>query len=89
MSEDFGVYKNLQYMDLSYNRFYGEISHNWGKCTQLTTLKIVGKNISGRIPLEIGDLVQLQLLDLSSNHLVGEIPKEFRKLTYLSKLMLN
>ncbi|XP_030936246.1 MDIS1-interacting receptor like kinase 2-like [Quercus lobata] len=76
-------------MDLSYNRFYGEISHNWGKCTQLTTLKIVGNNIFGRIPLEIGDLVQLQLLDLSSNHLVGEVPKEFRKLTYLSKLMLN
>ena len=39
-------------MDLSYNRFYGEISHNWGKCTQLTTLKIDGNNISGHIPLE-------------------------------------
>ena len=76
-------------MDLSYNRFYGEISHNWGKSTQLTTLKIAGNNISGRIPPEIGDLVQLQLFDLSSNHLVGEVPKEFRKLTYLSKLMLN
>ena len=26
--EDFGVYKNLQFIDLSYNRFYGEISQN-------------------------------------------------------------
>ena len=79
----------MQYMDLSYNQFYGEISHSWGKCTQLTALKIIGSNISSGIPHEIGDLVQLQLPDLSSNRLVGEVPKEFGKLTSMLNLCLN
>ena len=76
-------------MDLSYNRFYGEISQNWSKCAQLTSLRIAGNNITGGIPLEIGDFTRLQLLDLSSNQLVGELPMEFGKLTSLQKLMLN
>jgi Leucine-rich repeat (LRR) protein len=76
-------------MGLSYNKFCGEISHNWRRCPQLTTLKIAGNNITSGIPLEIGDLVQLQSLDLSFNRLVGELPKEFGKLTSLVKLMLN
>ncbi|KAK7822932.1 putative leucine-rich repeat receptor-like protein kinase [Quercus suber] len=85
ISEDFGVYNNLQYMDLSYNRFYGEISQNWSRCPQLNTLRIAGNNITGGIPLEIGVSIQLKLLDLSSN----QIPKKFGKSTSLLKLMLN
>ena len=54
-------------MDLSYNRFYGKISHNWSRCPQVTTLRIVGNNITGSILLEMGDSTQLQLLDLSYN----------------------
>jgi hypothetical protein len=76
-------------MDLRYNRFYGEISHNWSKCPQLGALIIAGNNITGGIPPEIGNSIQLQLLDISSNQLVGMLPKEFQKLTSLSKLMLN
>ncbi|KAK9994096.1 hypothetical protein SO802_023799 [Lithocarpus litseifolius] len=76
-------------MDLSYNRFYGEISQNWSRCPQLTTLRIAGNNIIGGIPPKIGDSIQLKLLDLSSNQMVGELPKKFGKLTSLLKLMLN
>ena len=54
-------------MDLSYNRFYGEISQNWSRCPQLTTLRIAGNNITGGILPVIVDSIQLQVLDLSSN----------------------
>ena len=75
-------------MDLSYNRLYGEVSPNWGRCPQLSTLRIAGNNVTGGIPPEIGDSIQLQLLDLSSNRLVGKLPIEFGKLSLL-RLMLN
>ena len=88
-SEDFGVYRNLDYMDLSQNRFYGEILQNWSRCPQLTTLRMAGNNITEGIPPEIGDSIQLQMFDLSSNQLVGVPPKEFGKLTSLLRLMFN
>ncbi|XP_035545194.1 MDIS1-interacting receptor like kinase 2-like [Juglans regia] len=48
-----------------------------------------GNNISGSIPLEIGNCIQLHVLDFSLNHIVGAIPKELGKLTSLEKLWLN
>ena len=63
-------------MDLSYNKFYGEISQNWSRYAQLTDLRIAGNNITGAIPHEIGDFIQLQSLDLSSNQLVGSFQKK-------------
>ncbi|KAG2683175.1 hypothetical protein I3760_10G020400 [Carya illinoinensis] len=48
-----------------------------------------GNNISGSIPLEIGNWTQLHVLDFSLNHIVGAIPKELKKLTSLEKLWLN
>ncbi|KAE8715420.1 hypothetical protein F3Y22_tig00110174pilonHSYRG00381 [Hibiscus syriacus] len=89
MNEDFGVYPSLDFIGLSDNQFYGEISPKWALCNNLSTLLIAGNNITGRIPPELGDLVQLQALDHSSNHLVGEIPKELTKLTSLSRLILS
>ncbi|KAI8548254.1 hypothetical protein RHMOL_Rhmol07G0259300 [Rhododendron molle] len=89
ISEDFGVYPHLDYMDLSRNRFYGEISKNWSKCPKLQSLRMGGNNITGSIPPELGDLAQLHRLDLSSNHLTGEIPKVLGKLSSLLELYLN
>ncbi|KAI5355521.1 hypothetical protein L3X38_008416 [Prunus dulcis] len=89
ISEDFGVYPNLDFMDMSHNNLYGEISHNWGQCPNLETLRMAGNNLIGSIPPEIGNATKIHVLDLSSNHLVGLIPREFRKLSSLVKLMLN
>ncbi|KAG2675633.1 hypothetical protein I3760_12G014500 [Carya illinoinensis] len=89
ISEDFGVYPTLNYIDLSYNRLFGKISSNWGQCPQLATLKIGGNNLTGSILLEIGKLTQVHVLDLSENRIVGAIPKEIGKLTSLERLMLN
>ncbi|ONI35023.1 hypothetical protein PRUPE_1G510800 [Prunus persica] len=89
ISEDFGIYPNLHFMDVSHNNFYGEISHNWQKSPKLTTLRLAGNNLTGSIPPEIGNATQIQELDLSSNHLVGLIPMGFGRLTFLERLMLN
>ncbi|XP_058082073.1 MDIS1-interacting receptor like kinase 2-like [Magnolia sinica] len=89
VSEAFGVYPHLRYMDVSNNMLFGELSPNWGECQNLTKLQFSGNKITGRIPPEIGQLKQLGFLDLSSNHLVGEIPKEFGRLASLFNMTLN
>ena len=32
ISEVIGDWPNLEYIDLSYNKLYGELPHNWGRC---------------------------------------------------------
>ncbi|KAL7208526.1 hypothetical protein ACSBR1_030298 [Camellia fascicularis] len=89
ISEDFGLYPNLDCIDLSHNNFYGEVSRKWKKCHDLTSLKISNNNISGEIPPEIMDSTQLCLFDLSSNHLVGQIPMKLGRMVSLFNLKLD
>ncbi|XP_009340551.3 MDIS1-interacting receptor like kinase 2-like [Pyrus x bretschneideri] len=89
ISEDFGVYPNLQFVDLSYNNLSGEISGIWGQCPNLTTLRIAGNNLTGSIPSEIVNATKIQELDFSSNHLVGVVPKNLGRLTSMVNLKLN
>ncbi|CAA3000985.1 MDIS1-interacting receptor like kinase 2-like [Olea europaea subsp. europaea] len=89
VSEEFGVFPNLKFMDLSSNNFYGELLSVWGSNKRLQALKIAKNNLTGNIPPEFGRLSQLQVLDLSSNQLRGEISKEIGKLTLLLNLYLE
>ncbi|KAJ6952682.1 hypothetical protein NC653_041734 [Populus alba x Populus x berolinensis] len=89
ISEDFGVYPNLDYIDLSYNNFHGQVSTNWGKCQRLTSLKISNCHVTGVIPPELGESAALHYLDLSSNKLEGRIPNELGKLKSLFNLTLS
>ncbi|KAE8735249.1 Detected protein of unknown function [Hibiscus syriacus] len=89
VSEDLGIYPNLDYLDLSDNKLVGELSSKWGQCHNLTFLRLSNNNISGEIPSELGKATQLRVCDLSSNHLTGGIPKELGQLKFLFKLMLN
>ncbi|XVF27997.1 hypothetical protein REPUB_Repub14bG0157800 [Reevesia pubescens] len=89
LDQDFGVYPNLNYIELSYNRLKGLLSANWGECRNLEQLKVSGNMISGNIPGEFGKLSKLAVLDLSSNRLVGEIPKQLGRLTSLYYLNLS
>ncbi|XP_058110710.1 MDIS1-interacting receptor like kinase 2-like [Magnolia sinica] len=89
VSEAFGVYPHLSFMDVSNNMLFGELSPNWGECRNLTKLQLSGNMITGRLPPEIGQLMQLRVLGLSSNQLVDKIPKEFGRLTSLFNLTLN
>ncbi|KAI5569799.1 hypothetical protein BDE02_12G101400 [Populus trichocarpa] len=88
ISEAFGIYPHLNYIDLSDNELYGELSWKWQQFRSLTALIISGNRISGEIPVELGKTTHLQALHLSSNQIVGRIPKELGKLK-LIELTLN
>jgi len=49
---------------------------------QLTELNLKGNDISGEIPMKMGDLQNLIYLDLSSNQLKGKVPASLANLTF-------
>ncbi|KAE8659291.1 hypothetical protein F3Y22_tig00116964pilonHSYRG00560 [Hibiscus syriacus] len=63
--EDFGVYPSLDFIGLSDDHFYGEISPK---------PILSGNQLSGGIPLEVGSFSDLEYLDLSANRLSQSIP---------------
>ncbi|CDP11196.1 unnamed protein product [Coffea canephora] len=89
LSEMFGIYPNLNFMDLRNNDFYGGLSGNWGRCPNLAALLLADNHITGRIPSQLGNASQLQRLDLSSNNLIGKIPEQVMNLASLLNLTLQ
>ncbi|OMO57868.1 hypothetical protein COLO4_35037 [Corchorus olitorius] len=83
------IFTMLTTIDLSNNKFQGEIPVVIGKLNSLKGLNLSHNNLSGCIPSSIGDLVSLEWLDLSSNKLVGKIPQSLVDLTYLQVLNLS
>ncbi|KAK4260982.1 hypothetical protein QN277_004038 [Acacia crassicarpa] len=55
----------------------------------LQKLVISDANLTGTIPVNIGDCSALTLIDLNSNNLVGSIPSSIGKLQNLESLSLN
>ncbi|BBH10153.1 hypothetical protein Prudu_022853 [Prunus dulcis] len=62
VTDAFGVYPNLEFIDLGYNQLYD--------------FRIPSNMISGNIPPGLGKLPNMQNLDLSDNQLTGRIPVE-------------
>ncbi|KAL4557857.1 hypothetical protein LXL04_036051 [Taraxacum kok-saghyz] len=71
-------------VDISSNRFSGEIPDTIGRLTALYMLNISHNKLSGSIPQCIRNLSQLESLDMSSNKLTGEMPSALTTLTFLS-----
>ncbi|XP_057988943.1 MDIS1-interacting receptor like kinase 2-like [Hevea brasiliensis] len=76
-------------MDLTRNKFSGQISSIWKWRSQIEAIRVAGNNITGVIPPEIGNFKQPRELDLSSNHISGKIPNELGESTSLLELALN
>ncbi|XVF03670.1 hypothetical protein REPUB_Repub05bG0013400 [Reevesia pubescens] len=76
-------------IDLSNNKFQGEIPKVIGKLNSLRGLNLSHNNLNGCIPTSIENLISLEWLDISSNKLVGKIPKQLLDLTSLSFLILS
>ena len=71
-------------IDLSCNRFEGEIPDSIGTLKALHMLNLSNNILTGHIPLSIGNLTELESLDLSQNKLSGEIPQQLAQLTFLA-----
>ena len=76
-------------IDLSNNRFYGEIPNSVGNLKALIVLNLSSNNFMSHIPSSLGNLVELESLDLSRNNIFGEIPQQLTSLTFLEYLNLS
>ncbi|XP_034674488.1 receptor-like protein 9DC3 [Vitis riparia] len=76
-------------IDLSSNKFQGEIPESIGNLNSLRELNLSHNNLVGHIPSSFGNLKLLESLDLSSNKLIGRIPQELTSLTFLEVLNLS
>ncbi|XP_066164060.1 MDIS1-interacting receptor like kinase 2 [Oryza sativa Japonica Group] len=85
---EMGLHPNLVYIDMSSNKLYGQLSHRWGECAKLTTLRASNNRITGVIPSSMGKLSQLGRLDVSSNEIEGHIPPEIGNVVSLFNLSL-
>uniref|UniRef100_A0A7N2LI63 Leucine-rich repeat-containing N-terminal plant-type domain-containing protein n=1 Tax=Quercus lobata TaxID=97700 RepID=A0A7N2LI63_QUELO len=70
-------------VDLSCNKFDGEIPEVIGNLKVLHLLNLSNNFLTDRIPSSLGDLHQLESLDLSQNNLSGEIPQQLTELIFL------
>ncbi|KAK2431987.1 receptor protein 9DC3 [Trifolium repens] len=76
-------------IDLSRNKFDGEIPNVIGELHALIGLNISHNRLTGPIPHFIGNLTNLEWLDLSSNMLTSQIPAELTNLNFLAFLDLS
>ena len=71
-----GSLTNLEYLDLSNNRFDKSIPINIGNLLKLNYLNMRNKKFSHDIPVLICNLAHLPQLDLSHNWLKGKISSQ-------------
>ncbi|BAU02096.1 uncharacterized protein HKW66_Vig0117310 [Vigna angularis] len=83
------IRKDFVSIDLSENRFEGEIPNVIGELQALRALNLSHNILSGTIPQSLGNLTNLESLDLSSNMFTGMIPTELTNLNFLEVLNLS
>ncbi|XP_028057720.1 receptor-like protein 9DC3 [Camellia sinensis] len=76
-------------IDLSKNKFEGQIPQIIGKLNSIRGLNLSHNRLTGHIPTSLANLTMLEWLDLSSNKLNGEIPQQLRNLKSLEVLNLS
>jgi len=80
---------NFVSIDLSGNKFEGEIPKVIGELQALTGLNLSHNRLGGPIPQSMGNLTMLESLDLSSNMLTGRIPTELVNMKFLEVLNIS
>ncbi|KAK8571678.1 hypothetical protein V6N12_027756 [Hibiscus sabdariffa] len=67
----------------------GSLSYGGKILRNMTGINLSCNNLTGQIPLELGNLSQIYSLKLSHNNLIGGIPSTFSKLKQLESLDLS
>ncbi|GKU93599.1 hypothetical protein SLEP1_g7178 [Rubroshorea leprosula] len=70
-------------IDLSCNKFEGEIPDVLGRLKGLQLLNLSNNILVGPIPPALGNLKNIETLDLSQNKLTGSIPTQLTQLNFL------
>jgi len=78
------ILRYMSVMDLSCNRFTGEIPTEWGNLSGIIALNLSQNNLTGLIPSSFSNLKHIESLDLSHNNLKGRIPAQLVELTFLA-----
>ncbi|KAF3454481.1 hypothetical protein FNV43_RR04928 [Rhamnella rubrinervis] len=76
-------------IDLSNNKFDGEIPSSIGDLRSLIVLNLSSNSFTGTIPSSLGNLTELESLDLSKNKLIGGIPQQLENLKFLEYLNMS
>ncbi|XP_048537191.1 tyrosine-sulfated glycopeptide receptor 1-like [Triticum urartu] len=76
-------------LDLSSNKFTGEIPLEIGQLRALCSLNFSFNDLTGQIPQSLSNLTSLQVLDLSTNNLTGGIPTALNSLHFLSAFNIS
>ncbi|KAL9392958.1 hypothetical protein Peur_012243 [Populus x canadensis] len=79
-----GILRYMSAVDLSCNRFTGEIPTEWGNLSGIYSLNLSQNNLTGLIPSSFFNLKNIESLDLSHNNLNGRIPAQLVELTFLA-----
>ncbi|KAL0344425.1 UNVERIFIED_CONTAM: putative inactive leucine-rich repeat receptor-like protein kinase IMK2 [Sesamum radiatum] len=72
--ESIGQPRNLSVLDLSNNKFQGQIPGVIGNITSITFLDLSENNLTGEIPTSLVNLQNLSSFDVSFNNLSGAVP---------------
>nr|XP_048334800.1 receptor-like protein 20 [Ziziphus jujuba var. spinosa] len=78
------IQDNFAAIDLSCNRFEGEIPILIGNLKALHSLNLSNNILTGQIPSSLENLKDLESLDISQNSLSGAIPQQLSQLSFLS-----
>jgi len=79
-----GILRYMSALDLSCNRFTGEIPTEWGNLSGIFSLNLSQNNLTGLIPSSFSNLKHIESLDLSHNNLNGRIPAQLVELKSLA-----
>ncbi|XP_071918986.1 LRR receptor-like serine/threonine-protein kinase EFR [Coffea arabica] len=82
--------QNLQYLDISQNKFTGIISPQFLQThSSLMYMKMGENSFSGSLPSEIGKLIHLVDFNVSHNQLAGDIPISLADCSNLANLSMQ
>ncbi|KAL7219256.1 hypothetical protein ACSBR2_012357 [Camellia fascicularis] len=86
---NFNVTSSLQFLDLSFTSFSGQLPESISNLKALNKLYLINNNFSGSIPASFGNLTQINDLGFWSNNFSGQIPSSISNLAKLPFLDLS